>query len=67
MKHCSVPSTSCATKFVVATSNGLGGDTYKKRDGRTTDRRTDGPTDGRTTDRLWYKINKPFFLKKMYM
>ena len=26
--------------------------------------RTDRQTDGRTTDRLWYEINIPFFLKK---
>ena len=57
------------TKFEVATSYGLGGDTFTRNvtDGRThgrTDRRTDGRTDGRTTDRLWHEINIPFFLKK---
>ena len=45
------------TKFEVATSNGLGGDTFTRNvtDGRThgrTDGQTDGRTDGRTTDRL---------------
>ena len=44
------------TKFEVATSIDLGGDTFtKKRDGRTyawTDGRTDRQTDGQTTDRL---------------
>ena len=53
-----------ATKFAVATSNGLGGDTFTRN---VTDRRTDGQTDGQTdgrTNRLWYKINLPFFLKK---
>ena len=41
------------TKFEVATSNGLGGDTFTRNvtDVRT-DGRTDVQTDGRTTDRL---------------
>ena len=41
-----------ATKFDVATSNGLGGDTF-----------TRNVTHRQTTDRLWYEINIPFFLK----
>ena len=45
------------TKFEVATSNGLGGDTFTRNV-------TDGSTHGRTTDRLWHEINIPFFLKK---
>ena len=45
MKRCSVPSTSCATTFEVAMSNGLGGNNYKKRDGR-----TDAQTDRQPTD-----------------
>ena len=32
-----------ATKFEVATSNSLGGNIYKKRDGRTDKRMDDGP------------------------
>ena len=49
--------TYAATKFEVARSNGLGGDTFtKKRDGR-----TDARTDRKTTGRLWYEINIPFF------
>ena len=45
------------TKFEVATSNGLGGDTFTRNvtDGRTdgqTGRRTDRQTDRWTTDRL---------------
>ena len=53
-------------KFEVATSNGLGEDTITRNvtDGQTdrqTDRRMDGRTDRRTTDRLWYKINIPYF------
>ena len=60
------------TKFGVATSNGLGGDTFTRNvtDGRThgrtdgrTDRRTDGQTDGRRTD-FDTKLIYPFFLKK---
>ena len=39
--------------FEVATSNGLGGDTFTRNV-------TDRPMDGRT-DRLWYEINIPFF------
>ena len=52
------------TKFKVATSNGLGGDTFTKNvtDGRT-DGRTDGQTDGRRTD-FDTKLIYPFFLKK---
>ena len=51
------------TKFKVATSNGLEGDTFTRNvtDGRThrqTDRRTDGRTDFNT------KLIYPFFLKK---
>ena len=68
------------TKFEVATSNGLRGDTFTRNvtDGRThgrTDRRTDGRTDGQTdgrTDRRTdgrrtdfdTKLIYPFFLKK---
>ena len=48
-----------ATKFEVATSNGSGGYAFT-RNGR-----THGWTDGRMTDRLWYEINIPFFLKKI--
>ena len=44
------------TKFKVAMSNGLEGDAFTRNV-------TDGCTDGRT-DRLWYDINIPFFLKK---
>ena len=60
------------TKFEVATSNGLGGDTFTRNvtDGcthgqtdRRTDRRTDGRTDGRRTD-FDTKLIYPFFLKK---
>ena len=40
-----------STKFEVATSNGLGGDTF-----------TRNVMDG--SGRLWYEINIPFFLKK---
>ena len=36
-----------ATKFEVATSNGLGGDTFTRNV-------TDGRTDRLMTDRLWY-------------
>ena len=52
------------TKFKVATSNGLGGDTFTRNvtDGRT-DGRTDGQTDGRRTD-FDTKLIYPFFLKK---
>ena len=46
-----------ATKFEIATSNGLGGDTFTRN-------LMIGHIDGRTTDRLWYEINIPFFLKK---
>ena len=56
------------TKFEVATSNGLGGDTFTRNvtDGRThgrTDGRTDRRTDGRRTD-FDTKLIYPFFLKK---
>ena len=47
-----------STKFEVATSNGLGGDTITRN---VTDGRTDARTDRRTTDRLWYEINIPYF------
>ena len=52
------------TKFEVATSNGLGGDTFTRNvtDGRTHGR-TDGRTDGRRTD-FDTKLIYPFFLKK---
>ena len=43
-------------KFEVATSNGLGGDTFIGK--------CDGLTDGWTTDRLWYEISKE---KSRYM
>ena len=46
--------TYAATKFEVATSKGLGGDTFSRNV-------TDGRTDERTTDRLWYEVNIPFF------
>ena len=42
-----------ATKFEVAMSNRLGGDTLTRK-----------VTDRPTTDRLWYKIYISFFLKK---
>ena len=47
-----------STKYEVATSNGLGGDTITRN---VTDGRTDARTDRRTTDRLWYEINIPYF------
>ena len=47
-----------ATKFEVATSKGLGGDTFTRN---VMDAWTDGQTDGRTTDRLWYEIKYDFF------
>ena len=51
-----------STKFEVAMSNGLGGDTITRNvTDRQTHRRTDRQTDGRTTDRLWYEINIPYF------
>ena len=46
--------TYAATKFEVARSYGLGGDTFARN----------RCMEGRTTDRPWYKINIPFFLKK---
>ena len=54
-----------ATKFEVATPNGLGGDTFTRNvKNRRTEGQTDGQMDGRTKDRLWYEINIPFLLKK---
>ena len=54
-----------AKKFEVAMSNCLGGGTFTRI---MTDAHphghTDARTDRRTTDRLWYEINIPFFLKK---
>ena len=41
------------TKFEVATSNGLGGDTF-------TSNVKDGQTEGGMTDRLWYEINSGY-------
>ena len=58
-----------ATKFEVATSYCLGGDTFTRNvtdahpHGRTS-ARTHRRTDRRTTDRLWYEINIPFFSKE---
>ena len=49
-----------ATKFEVATSNGLRGDTFTRN---VTDGRTDRRTDGRRTD-FDTKLIYPFFLKK---
>ena len=43
-----------ATKFTVATSNDLGGDTFTRNV-------THGRTDRRATDRVWYEINIAFF------
>ena len=56
------------TKFKVATSNSLGGDTFTRnvtdeRMHRRTDGRTDGQTDGQRTD-FDTKLIYPFFLKK---
>ena len=48
------------TKFEVATSNGLGGDTFTRN---VTDGRTHGRTDGRRTD-FDTKLIYPFVLKK---
>ena len=48
------------TKFEVATSNGLGGDTFTRN---VTDGRTDVRTDVRRTD-FDTKLIYPFFLKK---
>ena len=52
------------TKFEVATSNGLGGDTFTRNvtDGQT-DGGMDGQTGGRRTD-FDTKLIYPFFLKK---
>ena len=49
--------TYAATKFVVAMSNGFGGDTFTRN-------LTDAHLDRWTTDQLWYKINKSFFSKE---
>ena len=49
------------TKFEVATSNGLGVDTFTRN---VTDGSTQAQRDRWTTDRLWYEVNIPFFLKK---
>ena len=49
-----------STKFEIATSNGLGGDTITRN---VTDRRTDGRTDGRRTD-FGTKLIYPIFLTK---
>ena len=46
-----------ATKFEVATSNSLGGDTFTKNV-------TDRQMDGQRMDRLLYKIDIPFFSKE---
>ena len=48
------------TKFEVATSNGLGGDTFTRN---VTDGRTHGRTDGRQTD-FDMKLIYPFFSKE---
>ena len=48
------------TKFEVATSNGLGGDTFTRN---VTDGRTHRRTDGRRTD-FDTKLIYPYFLKK---
>ena len=48
------------TKFEVAISNGLGGDTFTRN---VTDGRTHGRMDGRRTD-FDTKLIYPFFLKK---
>ena len=52
--------THSTTKFEVATSKGLGGDTFTRN---VTDGRTHGQTDGRRTD-FDTKLIYPFFLKK---
>ena len=49
--------TYAATKFEVAMSNGLGGDTFTRNV-------TDARTHRRTTDRLWYEINISLFSKE---
>ena len=50
------------TKFKVAPSNGLGGDSFTRNvmDGRT-HVRADRHTDGQTMVKLWYEINILFF------
>ena len=51
-----------STKFEVATSNGLGEGTITRNvTDRLTDRHTYTQMKGRTTDRLWFKINIPYF------
>ena len=54
--------TFASAKFEVDLPNGLGGDTFTRRN--VTDGRKHRRTDGQTTDRLWYEINIPLFLKK---
>ena len=49
------------TKFKVATSNGLGGDTFTRN---VTDVRTDGQADGRMRTDFDAKLIYPIFLKK---
>ena len=49
--------TYAATKFRVARSNSLGGDTFTRNV-------TDTQPDRQTTDRLGYKIKLPFFSKE---
>ena len=51
--------------FKVATSNGLGGDSFTRNvmDGRT-HVRADRQTDGQTMVKLWYEINILFFQMK---
>ena len=53
------------TKFKVAPSNGLGGDSFTRNvmDGRT-HVRADRQTDGQTMVKLWYEINILFFQMK---
>ena len=58
--------TCLSTKFEVATSNGLGGDIFKRNAMDThTHRRTDRQRDRGTMDKLWYEINIPFFSNEM--
>ena len=52
-----------STKFEVATSNGLGGDTITRN---VTDGRTDARTDGRRTD-FGTKLIYPIFLMKKWV
>ena len=51
------------TKFEVATSNGLGGDTFTRN---VTDRRTHGQADGRRTD-FDTKLIYPFLQRKKWV